>query len=128
MKLNNLRPMMEAADLRQTIEFYTELLGFKLGALYPDRENPCWAALYRDEVEIMFTERSAHSTVEKPLMTGSLYFNPDNVDEVWEQLKDRATVEYPIEDFDFGMREFAIRDCNGYLLQFGQEISSDGLF
>ena len=52
-------------------------------------------------------------------LTGALYFN---VDDVWEQLKDQAQVEYPIENFDFGMREFAIRDCNGYLLQFGQEI------
>ena len=37
-------------------------------------------------------------------------------------MKDKAEVVYPIEDFDYGMREFAIRDNNGYLLQFGQEI------
>jgi hypothetical protein len=29
-----------------------------------------------------------------------------------------------MEDFEYGMREFAIRDNNGYILQFGQEISS----
>jgi len=28
-------------------------------------------------------------------------------------------VVYPIESFDYGMREFAIRDNNGYILQFG---------
>ena len=114
--------MLEAADLRQTITFYTELLGFKCEDLFPDTENPYWASLYRDDVEIMFTSRNAHTTIEKPIMTGSLYFNPDNVDEIWELLKDKATVEYPIENFDYGMREFAIRECNGYLLQFGQEI------
>jgi uncharacterized glyoxalase superfamily protein PhnB len=125
MKLNNLRPMLETVDLRQTIQFYTEILGFKCNAVYPDAENPFWASLYRDKAEIMFTSRSDHSTLEKPLMSGSLYFNLNNVDEAWEQLKDQKTVEYPIENFDYGMREFAIRDCNGYLLQFGQEISGD---
>lgn len=125
MKLKSLRPMLETADLRQTIKFYTEVLGFKCNALYPDQENPFWANLYRDDVEIMFTVRSEHSIFEKPVMTGSLYFNPDNVDEMWEQLKDQAAIEYPIENFDYGMREFAIRDCNGYVLQFGQEISTD---
>lgn len=32
-------------------------------------------------------------------------------------------LHYPVEDFGYGMREFAIYDNNGYLLQFGQEIS-----
>jgi uncharacterized glyoxalase superfamily protein PhnB len=123
MKLKNLIPMLETEDLRQTIEFYTKLLGFVCDGSYPDGENPCWASLFKGQVRIMFTSRNAHSTVEKPTMTGSLYLYPDNVNQVWEEVKDKATVEYPIEDFDYGMREFAIRDCNGYLLQFGQEIS-----
>ena len=42
--------------------------------------------------------------------------------ELWQQIKERATVVYPLEDFEYGMREFAIRDNNGYILQFGQEI------
>ncbi len=37
------------------------------------------------------------------------------------QLKDKAAIVYPLEDFDYGMREFAIRDNNGYILQVGQE-------
>lgn len=34
-----------------------------------------------------------------------------------------ARVCYPIEDFHYGMREFAIFDNNGYLLQFGQPVA-----
>lgn len=30
----------------------------------------------------------------------------------------------PIGDFAYGMREFAIRDPNGFLLQFGQAIEA----
>jgi hypothetical protein len=30
--------------------------------------------------------------------------------------------QYPIENFAYQMREFAIRDVNGYIIQFGREI------
>ena len=36
----------------------------------------------------------------------------------------RRASAIPIEDFDYGMREFAVFDNNGYLLQFGQEIDA----
>lgn len=48
----------------------------------------------------------------------------DDVDALWEKLKDKAGVCYGIEDFYYGMREFAVYDNNGYLLQFGQEIAA----
>ena len=65
---------------------------------------------------------NTHEPFDRPAFTGSLYFNVDDVDELWQKLKDNSEVVYPIEDFDHGMREFAIRDSNGYCLQFGKEI------
>jgi hypothetical protein len=53
-------------------------------------------------------------------------FRCDDVDAMWRQVKDQAKVCYPIEDCEYGMREFAIYDDNGYLLQFGQEIEAGG--
>jgi uncharacterized glyoxalase superfamily protein PhnB len=46
----------------------------------------------------------------------------DDVDGLWQQLKHKTTIVYPLENFFYGLREFAIRDNNGYLLQFGSEI------
>jgi hypothetical protein len=46
------------------------------------------------------------------------------LDSLWEKFRDKVVIVYPVEDFDYGMREFAIRDNNGYILQFGQEIAS----
>jgi len=125
MKLLKMTLMLEAENLKQTIDFYSRLLGFACQNCFPDVENPVWASLKKDGVELMFSARNAHSSIEKATMTGSLYLNPENVDEAWNYLKDKVTIEYPIENFDYGMREFAIRDCNGYLLQFGQEISEE---
>jgi len=56
-------------------------------------------------------------------VTGSFYFTTDDVDALWQELKDKARVCYDIENFEWGMREFAVYDNNGYLLQFGQEIA-----
>ena len=56
-----------------------------------------------------------------PQFTGSLYLRTDDADAWWGFLKDRATIVHPIENFSYGMREFAIKDCNGYILQFGEE-------
>lgn len=60
--------------------------------------------------------------VDMPGFAGPLYINTSGVGELWEKLKDKTRVCYPVENFDYGMREFAVYDNNGYLLQFGEDI------
>jgi len=55
-------------------------------------------------------------------MTGVLYFYPKDVRALWDQVKDKAPVEWELCEMDYGMLEFAIRDCNGYTLSFGQDM------
>ena len=43
----------------------------------------------------------------------------EEVDALWEKVKDSAEVIYAVGDFDYGMREFGVRDDNGYHLAFG---------
>ena len=62
------------------------------------------------------------NAVQRARHNGSLYFQPDDVDLLWNDLKNKAPVVYPIENFTYGMREFAIRDNSGYILQFGKPI------
>jgi len=119
MKIENLTPMLRTKDLQGSVDFYTRILGFECRAL---SEEWGWASLSRDGVEIMLALPNAHKPFDRPVFTGSLYFRCDDVDAVWKQVKDQAKVCYPIEGFEHGMREFAIYDNNGYLLQFGQEI------
>lgn len=70
----------------------------------------------------MISLPNEHLRFEKSLFTGSFYFRATDVDALGESLRDKVTIAYPIENFDYGMREFAIRDMNGYILQFGKEI------
>jgi len=118
MKLENIRPMLAVTNIDETIRYYRDVLGFECV-----NRMDGWAALSRDNVEVMISLPNAHEPFEKPTLTGSIYFNTSDVDALWEQIKYKASVVYPIENFFYGMREFAIRDNNGYILQFGQEIT-----
>ncbi len=121
MNIKRMTVSFETNDLPATLRFYQDYLGFSVSGKWPE-ENPVWAELQNAEHAIMFSERNAHSQHAEMVFTGSLYFNCDEVDAMWERLREVARVEYPIDDFDYGMREFAIYDPNGYLLRFGREI------
>lgn len=120
--LKNLTPMLRTGELKETIAFYTERLGFSVEG---SSEEAGWAHLRRDSVSIMLASPNAHEDFQRPALTGSLYIVCDKVDDIWNDVRESTRVCYPIESFDYGMREFAIYDNNGYLLQFGEEIGSD---
>ena len=112
---------MWTEDLKSSVDFYVEKLAFTCDEL---NEEWGWASLSRDSVAIMLARPNEHTSYEKIGFTGSFYFNTDDVDGLWSDLKDKAEVCYGIENFHYGMREFAVYDNNGYLLQFGQRIEN----
>ena len=118
--ITELRPMLWTGDLKGSVDFYVEKLGFTCNA-FSDEWG--WASLSLDDAGIMFSRPNRHIAYDKIGCTGSFYFSTDDVDGLWQQLKDKAEVCYGIENFHYGMREFAIYDNNGYLLQFGQDVA-----
>lgn len=116
MNLLSVTPMLTVLSIKDAVDFYCSTLGFRRVA-----SAEGWACVSLDSVEVMFALPNQHLPFSQPQMTGSLYFRSNDVAAWWEQLKDCCRVEYPLEDFEYGMREFAIRDNSGYLLQFGQE-------
>ena len=124
MKIKQLIPMLESDDMEGTIQFYTETLGFQVFDVMKENDRAYWCNLYRDDAEIMFTSRNAHSTSKSATLTGVLYFYPDDVKALWQELKDRVKVEWEPQDFGYGMYDFAIRDNNDFILAFGQTLES----
>lgn len=118
-KYKSLRPILWTENLEDTIGFYIHILGFTLQERNDEWQ---WASLKKDGVEIMLTKPNQHEDFKGIGFTGSFYFTVDHVDELWEDLKTKAKVCYEIETFDWEMREFAVYDNNGYILQFGQHI------
>ena len=118
MAFKSLRPIIWTKDLQKTTKFYKKL-GFKIA---DQNEDWIWACLQKDDVEIMLAYPNEGADFERANFTGSFYFVVDNVDELWNQVKNDCEVVYEIESFEWDMREFSIYDNNGYTLQFGQEI------
>jgi uncharacterized glyoxalase superfamily protein PhnB len=122
MKLSGLVPMLETADIEATIDYYTRTLGFTLDATWPAEGPKTWCRLVAGNVVLMFMTPDEEARPRAPQITGQLYCYPPDVDALWRELRDRVDVVWPLADWDHGMREFQIRDCNGYVLRFGQEI------
>ena len=131
MKLHKLSPILWTKDLQGTIAFYESVLGFKGTSNFPN-----FVSLNREDVEIMFIvpqdepadckdPNDKEPFFPKPLVTGSLYIVTEPVVELWESVKDKATVKTPLEDREYYMRDFSILDNNGYELVFGQHIACD---
>jgi catechol 2,3-dioxygenase-like lactoylglutathione lyase family enzyme len=112
--------MLWTEDLAATIEFYTRVLGFTCDETNDDWG---WASLFLDDVGLMLAKPNEHTPYDKIGFTGTFYFATDDVEAMWLKVKDKARVCYDIETFPWGMREFAVYDNNGYMLQFGQEVS-----
>ena len=119
MRFNGIRPMLYTKQMDASIQFYTDVLGF---TCLEHNTEWGWACLQKDAIEIMLAIPNEHIPFDKPLFTGSLYIDVLNVDECWEQLKDKVHICYPIENFEWGMREFAFYDNNVYLIQMGQAV------
>ncbi|WP_282043924.1 VOC family protein [Winogradskyella flava] len=118
MAFNALVPTLEVENMDKTITFYQSLLDFECIS----RDDDKWAFVQKDDVGIMLSSRFHKDKHPKPVFTGGLYIYVDDIDVIWQILKDKVDICYPIEIFEYGMREFAIYDCNGYRIQFGQEL------
>ena len=116
----SLTPLIRTKDVQATIDYYTDILHFTCSNYEPEWE---WATLSKDGIELMVAGPNEHAPFETAAFIGSLYFKVNDVANVWQKVKNRALVCYELETFEYGMKEFAIYDNNGYLLQFGEEVS-----
>ncbi|QEH33804.1 Glyoxalase-like domain protein [Aquisphaera giovannonii] len=111
-----LTAMLQTRDMAGTIAFYTGLLGFSVASRWP-LEDPVWCLLERDGARVMFM---TNDHLGKPAMTGTLYIQTDDVLEVHRRLEGHVHVLWGPEVYEYGMHEFAIKDCNGYTISFGE--------
>lgn len=120
MKFQPIVPMIWTNELKETVDFYVGNLGFVCGEF---NKEWGWTSLHKDAAELMIAKPNEHTPFDKPNFTGTFYIRVDNVTELWEKLKDKVKIVYPLEEFEWQMLEFAIYDNNGYMIQFGQDIS-----
>lgn len=115
---NRVVPSLLARDLGQTLSFYESTLGFRVTGLDRRESELYWAEVTRDGVVIQFFADPPKGCPSEPVLTGTLYLFPESVEELARELEGRVPFEWGPEVMEYGMREFAVRDPNGYILAF----------
>ena len=120
-------PSLLVSDMRRTLEFYVEKLGFTQTGFYPIESDPEWTELRRDDVAIHFYVDAPHSTRFTPSCSGVFYFHPESVEALAAEWQGKVPFVWGPEVMDYGMREFGIRDPNGYYLAFTEPALAETL-
>lgn len=125
-------------DVRKAVQFYTNTLGFALRMAVEKGTNEIvetldeagdyvYALVSSNGVEIMFQEKESLLEdlpgIETSKIGGSVsfYFEVEHVDDMYEALKKKVDIVKELATTWYGMREFYIRDCNGYILGFAEQ-------
>jgi ankyrin repeat protein len=130
--VTKLRPMIYVPDVAAALAWYTAL-GFKEVARYSDDGIVSFGVVALGKGEILINNNGRRGEHDV-----SLWFNSDRVDEMYARLKSRQLraalegtsgrssegiefVEH-INDTFYGARQFGVRDLNGYILYFIQQL------
>lgn len=116
---NRVRPMIHVPDVGAAVAWYTAV-GFQVVSTNEDEGVVDWALLSFGDGQIMLNAGGSVSPAARREV--DLYVNTDDVDGLYQRLKDRVEVHKGIHDTFYGMREFIVRDLNGFWVTFGEPV------
>ncbi|HEX4372536.1 MAG TPA: VOC family protein [Puia sp.] len=123
--LTYISPSFIVADLKTSVSFYTDKLGFEVLHIGPD-DDPFWAIVGRDNISI-FLKAIAPDIKPIPNHTRhewarwDAYISTADPDMLFEEYRSKGVAFHqPILDDSDGLRGFEIADADGYILFFGR--------
>ncbi len=110
---------LAVGDIPAAVDFYTNELGFTLAFTWGD--PPTFAGVNIGKVQIFLQKGT-------PDPKGcSVYFLVGDADQLYEfHRANGVDVAQEIGDREYGIRDYVVRDLNGYLLSFGHHLFSTG--
>lgn len=123
MKLTALIPMLSVSDLKRSIAFYRDQLGFHVINVFGEPE-PKWCMIGRDDIKLMLNEppRAEMDTLPPHAKNFQVYyFYPNDVAALHAGWRRDNLPVTELRVTLYGMKEFELRDPDGYWLWFGQE-------
>jgi len=117
-------------DAVKSAEYYRDVLGFSFNRYWG--EPPCFVTLGRDGVEFFLSGNGTKGLVRPnrmahPDFTWDAYLKCRDGDALYREFKAKgAQITRGPEVKFYEMKEFELRDCNGYIICFGQDTSGAG--
>lgn len=115
-------------NVEKALDFYTGILKFEAVTSVPNKKGGLqFVILSKDGLTLKLQERAnmieeypalAHDKVQASI---SLYFTIDNFKEFYEEIKSKTPIYKDIHTTFYNATEFAIKDCDGYILTFAEK-------
>ncbi len=138
--MKKLNPNLMVKDVKETVAFYHNNLGFTLIMAVPEAQDEIlhdisgdkrvvYALVKNGDVEIMFQAEDSFKedvpALKESIIGASctLYIEIENLEGVYEDLKDKVEVVKELYTTWYGMKEFYICDNNGYIIAFAEQKS-----
>lgn len=123
-KLTNMCPVLVSEDIKKTVSFYVEKLGFNYAKHYDKIEN--FATLYRDSIELIVVQAKFGKMESNTKRYGTgydVYIDPntiEGVDIIYQEFLSKGVkvVQEP-KRTEYGSYEFVIEDIDGRLIGIG---------
>ena len=125
--LNSIWPFFIVADLKASVAFYVDKLGFVIRYIGPDGD-PFWAIVGREHITIML---KAIADDVKPVPNHTrhewapwdAYISAADPDTLFEEYNSAGvTFRQPLQNDNDGLRGFEVTDADGYVLFFGRPV------
>lgn len=126
--LKTITPNLIADNVQETVDYYVNILGFKLINSVPADNGLVWAQVSLDQVSVMLQERTSIENELESLkdfptgMSGTLFIIMDRINEYYNLIKDKAVIIKGMERSFYNHDEFTIADLNGYLITFSEPL------
>ena len=123
--METLSPNIFVSDMHQTIEFYN-MLGFSVTMSVPEKGEFDWVMMTSGSVSMMFQTFSSlglELSDVKRSNGGSLifYIKTKSIHSLFASIKEKVQDIQERHKTFYGATEFAIKDCNEYILTFAED-------
>jgi catechol 2,3-dioxygenase-like lactoylglutathione lyase family enzyme len=129
MNFKKLTPNLVVADIERSLTFYRDILGFTVSATVPDASPFVFAWMKGGDTDIFLNQHLTPQPGQPDLFAGekiggtmSMYLVIEGIGEVLKKVEAHGIeIVIPLHTEFYGMKEFAVRDPDGYLIIFAEE-------
>jgi len=118
-KFHRYGPHLPVKSLRQTLDYYRDILGFSEEWTFGDKDG----GIRRDDMRLLFGENPGHlDLINNRADRLPLIWFVDNIDDIYKEFNERAIeIVDPLREHPYGLREFAFIDINGYYIRVAEQ-------